>query len=193
MEFITGYILNHFFGLAANLHSDYILTAQKDRQTAQFLEAHQAREALKSWRSIDEDVRMACLKLADQHEQLWVSPAQIKLRPLLRDPGFHQDFVEWLHVGAIEEGEPVKMRITQKMEALLSTAEISEGFCTTISLTPWIRWSLQMMFFRDGDLSSVFVFFEARLLKAGVWLRKLQGSIHQNFNRLHLTHTAARH
>ena len=127
MEFITGYILNHFFGLAANLHSDYILTAQKDRQTAQFLEANQAREALKSWRSIDEDVRMACLKLADQHEQLWVSPAQIKLRPLLRDPGFHQDFVEWLHVGAIEEGEPVKMRITQKMEALLSTAEISEG------------------------------------------------------------------
>jgi formylglycine-generating enzyme required for sulfatase activity len=126
MELITGYILNHFLGLAANLHSDYIITAQKDRQAAQFLEADQAREALKAWRSIADNVRIACLELADHHEQLWVSPAQKQLRPLLRDPSFHQDFVEWLQVGGIEEGEPVKARMIEKMEALLSGAEISE-------------------------------------------------------------------
>jgi len=126
MELITEYIINYFFGLATNLHSDYIITAQKNRKTAEFLEADQAREALKAWRSIADDVRIACLELADQHEQLWVSPAQKQLRPLLRDPSFHQDFVEWLQVGAIEEGEPVKARMIQKMEALLSVAEISE-------------------------------------------------------------------
>ncbi|GDX77856.1 hypothetical protein LBMAG41_29360 [Cyanobium sp.] len=126
MDLITGYILNHFLGLAANLHSDYIITAPKDRQAAQFLEADQAREALKAWRSIADDFRIACLELADQHEQLWVSPAQKQLRPLLRDPSFHQDFVEWLQVGGIEEGEPVKARMIQKMEVLLSGAEISE-------------------------------------------------------------------
>jgi formylglycine-generating enzyme required for sulfatase activity len=126
MDLITGYILNHFLGLAANLHSDYIITAQKDRQAAQFLEADQARKALEAWRSIADDVRIACLELADHHEQLWVSPAQQQLRPLLRDSSFHQDFVEWLQVGAIEEGEPVKARMIQKMEALLSGAEISE-------------------------------------------------------------------
>jgi formylglycine-generating enzyme required for sulfatase activity len=126
MDLITGHILNHFLGLAANLHSDYIITASKDRQAAQFLEADQAREALKAWRSIADDFRIACLELADQHEQLWVSPAQKQLRPLLRDPSFHQDFVEWLQVGGIEEGEPVKARMIQKMEVLLSGAEISE-------------------------------------------------------------------
>jgi len=126
MDLITGYILNHFLGLAANLHSDYIITAPKDRQAAQFLEADQAREALKAWRSIADDFRIACLELADHHEQLWVSPAQKQLRPLLRDPSFHQDFVEWLQVGGIEEGEPVKARMIQKMETLLSGAEISE-------------------------------------------------------------------
>ena len=126
MDLITGYILNHFLGLAANLHSDYIITASKDRQAAQFLEADQAREALKAWRSIADDFRIACLELADHHEQLWVSPAQKQLRPLLRDPSFHQDFVEWLQVGGIEEGEPVKARMIQKMETLLSGAEISE-------------------------------------------------------------------
>lgn len=126
MEGITGIILNHFFGLAANLNSDYILTAHKDGQAEQLLQEEQARTALKAFRPIAEDVRLACLQLADQHERLWVSPAQKQLRPLLLDPCFHQDFVEWLKVGAIEEGEPVRARIIQKMEALLASAEISE-------------------------------------------------------------------
>jgi len=126
MEVITGYILNHFLGLAANLNSDYILTAYKNSQAEQLLQEEQACAALKAFRPIAEDVRLACLKLADQHERLWVSPAQKQLCPLLRDPRFHQDFVEWLQIGAIEEGEPVKARMIQKMDALLASAEITE-------------------------------------------------------------------
>jgi formylglycine-generating enzyme required for sulfatase activity len=121
----TGIILNHFFGLLANLNSDFILTAQKDKLAEKLLPDEQARAALKAFRPIDEDVRSACRQLADQHELLWVSPQQKLLRPLLNDPRFHQDFVEWLQIGAIEEGEPVKARMIQKMEVLLASAEIS--------------------------------------------------------------------
>jgi predicted NACHT family NTPase len=126
MEFVAGYILNHFFGLAANLNSDYILTAQKDKQAEELLQEAKARDALKAFRPMAEDVRLACLQLAEQHEGLWVSPTQKLLRPLLSDPLFHQDFVDWLQVGEIEEGEIVKARMIQRMEVLLASAEISE-------------------------------------------------------------------
>ena len=82
MEGITGYILNYFFGLAASLNSDPILTAAKRGQTQQLLQEEQARTALKAFRPIAEDVRLACLQLAEQHERLWVSPAQQQLRAL---------------------------------------------------------------------------------------------------------------
>jgi hypothetical protein len=38
MELITGYILNHLLGLAANLNSDYINTAFKDGRAEQLLQ-----------------------------------------------------------------------------------------------------------------------------------------------------------
>ena len=45
---------------------------------------------------------------------------------MLFDPRFHEDFVEWLQLGAIEEGEPVKARMIQRMEKLLAPVAISD-------------------------------------------------------------------
>jgi hypothetical protein len=121
MESLTAIILSHFFGIASNLHSDAILTAQKDKLLEELRKDEKARDALRAFRPIVEDVRLACIKLADMHELLWCSPEQERLRPLLIDAHFHNDFVEWLQAGGIEEGEAVKDRILRRIEALLGS------------------------------------------------------------------------
>ena len=126
MDAVIGTALDYFFGLAINLNSDYILSSQRNRHAQEILQDEQTREALRAWRPRVEEVRLLCLELADQHEKLWTSPQQQQLRALLRDTLFHQDFLEWLQVGGIEEGEPVKARIIKKMESLLAPAQISE-------------------------------------------------------------------
>ncbi len=123
-EAIIAYALDQWIGLLAPQLVDRICSEQQDRLAAELRSEQEARQALKAFRPVSEDVRLACLKLADQHERLWVSPAQEALRPLLRDPAFHSDFVEWLQAGGIEEGAAVKQRLLERMESLLAPSGV---------------------------------------------------------------------
>ena len=94
MEAIIGSILSYIVSLATSLHADAILTDQKQKLAAQLRPEEEARQALNAFRPLPEDVRRACVDLAGKHEQLWVSPQQERLRPLLSDAAFQSDFVE---------------------------------------------------------------------------------------------------
>ena len=125
METIVGSILGYFVSIATSLHADAILTDQKQKLAAQLRPQQEARQALDAFRPLPEDVRRACLDLADKHEWLWVSPQQERLRPLLREAAFQSDFVEWLQAGGIPEGDAVKARLLQKIEAVIPPASVS--------------------------------------------------------------------
>jgi formylglycine-generating enzyme required for sulfatase activity len=125
MEAIIGSILSYIVSLATSLHADAILTDQKQKLAAQLRPEEEARQALNAFRPLPEDVRRACVDLAGKHEQLWVSPQQERLRPLLSDAAFQSDFVEWLQAGGIPEGDAVKARMLQKIEAVIPPASVS--------------------------------------------------------------------
>lgn len=94
MEGVTviGVALDNFLDLAVNLHFDYILSAQRNRRAQDLLQDEETRSALRAWRPRIDDVRSACMLLADQHERLWTSPQQQLFRELLRDPVFIRIF-----------------------------------------------------------------------------------------------------
>ncbi|MFN9660140.1 MAG: NACHT domain-containing protein, partial [Cyanobacteriota bacterium] len=125
MESITEIILGYFFGLASNLHADAILTAQKKKLIKQLQTDEKAREALRAFCPYAEDVRLACLQLAEKHELLRSSPAAKRLSGLLTDSRFHSDFLEWLQAGDIEEGDAVKARMLKQMEKILGRTAVS--------------------------------------------------------------------
>jgi hypothetical protein len=126
MDLFLPNLIGYVLGLAVNQHSDVILNWQKEKLATLLKKEKLDREAIKAYRPFPEDVRLACIQLADKHELLWTSPEQKLLLPLLSDPAFHQDFAEWLQTGEIKEGEEVKGRLLRKMEALLDRASVSD-------------------------------------------------------------------
>jgi len=124
-EIIISTILSYFVGIASSLRTDAILTSQKEKLAARLRQQEQSGEALDALRPLADDVRRACLALAAKQQLLENSPAEVGLRFLLGDADFQGDFVEWLQAGGIPEGDTVKARLLQKIEASMQPAGVS--------------------------------------------------------------------
>ena len=139
-EIIISTILSYFVGIASSLRTDAILTSQKEKLAARLRQQEQSGEALDALRPLADDVRRACLALAAKQQLLENSPAEVGLRFLLGDADFQGDFVEWLQAGGIQEGDAVKARLLQKIEASMQPAGVSasqlaflrDDFCKTL-------------------------------------------------------------
>ena len=79
-------------------------------------------KALASIRSIRDEVRASCIELAKNRTRTGVSKTEESLWALLADDSFQADLSTWLITGAIEEGNEVKERLLNSMEAALSDA-----------------------------------------------------------------------
>jgi hypothetical protein len=124
-ELIISTILSYFVGIASGLRTDAILTSQKQKLAAQLRQQEQSQEAFDAVRPLSDNVRRACLVLAAKYERIGGSPAEVGLRFLLGDADFQGDFVEWLQAGGIPEGQAVKARLLQKIEASMQPAGVS--------------------------------------------------------------------
>ncbi|MFN9623005.1 MAG: SAV_2336 N-terminal domain-related protein, partial [Cyanobacteriota bacterium] len=80
-------IVNPIYSAADGLHTDSL-----------FRDQHYL-NALKAFLPLPDDVRIACIQLVEKYQSQPVSPFRERLFPLLVDPIFHQDFVEYLQVG----------------------------------------------------------------------------------------------
>ena len=124
-ELIISQILAYFVGIASGLRTDAILTSQKQKLAAQLRQQEQSQAAFDAVRPLADDVRRACLELAAKYERIGGSPAEAGLRSLLGDAAFQTDFGEWLQAGGIPEGDAVKARLLQKIEAAMQAAGVS--------------------------------------------------------------------
>ena len=124
-ELIISQILVYFVGIASGLRTDAILTSQKQKLAAQLRQQEQSQAAFDAVRPLSDDVRRACLELAAKYERIGGSPAEAGLRSLLGEAPFQTDFVEWLQAGGIPEGDAVKARLLQKIEASMQPAGVS--------------------------------------------------------------------
>ena len=124
-ELIISTILSYFVGIASGLRTDAILTSQKQKLAAQLRQQEQSQAAFDAVRPLSNDVRRACLELAAKYERIGGLPAELGLQFLLGDAAFQGDFVEWLQAGGIPEGDAVKARLLQKIEASMQAAGVS--------------------------------------------------------------------
>ncbi|MFL6276128.1 MAG: HEAT repeat domain-containing protein [Blastocatellia bacterium] len=120
MEIILATILSYLVGLAANLRTDAILARREKRLKKQLGQEDILRKALISTRSLREELRAACAELARNRQHLGVTPQEEPLWHLLSDETFQSDLVEWLRAGGIEEGNAVKERLLQRIEAVVA-------------------------------------------------------------------------
>ena len=141
-----------------------IYSAADELHTDSFFRDQHYFNALKAFLPLPDDVRIACIQLVDKYQSQPVSPFRERLFPLLVNPIFHQDFVEYLQVGAIEFGNLVKARMIEKLEALLAPVEITEeqskflhhhffaeldkAFFGDATLSRW-RFELSLRFLRE--------------------------------------------
>ncbi len=124
-ELIISQILGFFYGIASGLWTDAILTSQKQKLAAQLRHQEQSQAAFDAVRPLSDDVRRACLELAAKYERIGGSPAEAGLQSLLGEAAFQTDFGEWLQAGGIPEGDAVKARLLQKIEAAMQPASVS--------------------------------------------------------------------
>src|SRR5438045_2511947 len=120
MEIILGTILSYLVGLAANLRTDTIVARREERLREQLEQEDVLRKALVSTRPLREELRAACVELARNRQHLGVTPQEEPLWHLLSDETFQGDLVEWLRAGGIEEGNAVKERLLQRIEAVVA-------------------------------------------------------------------------
>ncbi|MBL8827738.1 MAG: HEAT repeat domain-containing protein [Planctomycetaceae bacterium] len=122
MSIILEAILAYLINLATNERSEAI-TASRDRKLKAVLEQEEAlKKALDSARSLRDEVRVACIELAQNHHRLGVTQREEPVWRLLADDVFQDDLTEWLMAGAIQEGNAARERMLCAMERAISDA-----------------------------------------------------------------------
>jgi HEAT repeat protein len=115
LEIILAFIIS----LAANgVSSAYAgLNQAKLKEALEDKEAFS--KALASGRTLRDEVRIACNRLAQDRDLLGVGTKEEPLLQLLATDDFQAILTEWLMAGGIEEGDSVKHRLIQVMEQAL--------------------------------------------------------------------------
>lgn len=122
MEEILSAIIGYLVGFAA----DGVLSEHEKRMQDELEKKLKYSKAIASTRPLSDELRTACTHLAKYRDRLGISKQEEPLWKLLSDEAFQDDLVEWLKAGGIEEGNTVKARILQKMEAALITGGASQ-------------------------------------------------------------------
>jgi HEAT repeat protein len=125
-ELLLTNLLGYLINLAAGERSAAI-AATRESKLKEALEKDEAlQKALASTHSIRDELRAACTELARNRAQLGVPAYEEPLWQLLSDEVFQTELTEWLMAGAIAEGNAVKNRILQRMEAALAIGGASQ-------------------------------------------------------------------
>ena len=116
MEEILSAIIGYLVSFAADG-----LIANHEKNLAEQLEKKLAlSKALASARPLRDELRAACIQLAQHRDRIGISKQEEPLWLLLSDETFQNDLIEWLQAGGITEGNAVKARMLQTMEAVLT-------------------------------------------------------------------------
>lgn len=116
MEEILSAIIGYLVSFAADG-----LIANHEKNLAEQLEKKLAlSKALASVRPLRDELRAACIQLAQHRDRIGISKQEEPLWLLLSDETFQNDLIEWLQAGGITEGNAVKARMLQTMEAVLT-------------------------------------------------------------------------
>ena len=125
-ELLLANLLAYMINLASGERSA-AFAATRERKLKEALEKDEALQtALASSHSIRDELRAACTELARNRAHLGVQSYEEPLWQLLSDEVFQTDLAEWLRAGAIAEGNDVKSRILQRMEAALANSDASQ-------------------------------------------------------------------
>lgn len=119
MEILISTILSYLVGLAGNLRTDAILTSRADKLRKQLEQKDALSKAIASARPLSDELRAACVQLAQHRDRLDVSKQEEPLWWLLSNEVFQNDLIEWFMAGGIAEGDTVKRRLLYAMEVAL--------------------------------------------------------------------------
>lgn len=116
MEIILKAIIGYLVKYAADgMRSEVEQALQKELAQNDSLA-----KAIAASRPLRDELRAACIQLAQQRDRVGISKQEEALWKLLSNDAFQHDLIEWFMAGGIAEGEAVKGRLLQSMETALS-------------------------------------------------------------------------
>jgi hypothetical protein len=119
MEILLNTIISYLVGMVVNASTDGIHNASEQKLKAALADQDALKRALESQRSLRDDVRSVCIRLAQDKDKLGLKPAEAGLWRLLSAEGFQNDLCDWLMVGALPEGDDAKQRILAQITTAL--------------------------------------------------------------------------
>lgn len=111
LKAIIGYLVKYAIDGA---RSEFEQTLQKELANNEALA-----KSIAAARPLREELRSACIQLAQHYDRKGISKQEEHLWNLLSNETFQNDLIEWFMAGGIAEGEAVKSRLLQTMEAAL--------------------------------------------------------------------------
>jgi preprotein translocase subunit SecA len=115
-------VLSFLIGLAANGTTSAVVEQRQCSLDEVLADQDLLRKALPFGRSLRDEMRTACIELAQNRARLHISQQEEPLWRLMADERFQDDLTEWLKAGAIKEGDAVRERLIQSMEQALANA-----------------------------------------------------------------------
>uniref|UniRef100_A4XR49 Putative signal transduction protein with Nacht domain n=1 Tax=Ectopseudomonas mendocina (strain ymp) TaxID=399739 RepID=A4XR49_ECTM1 len=125
MDPILSAIISYLTGLAVNMRTSAVVTSRENALKQQVAISEERLEAKLAVRSLKEEVRSTCIKLARNLHVEGVSPEEKAIWKLLANERFQDDIAGWIVTGGIEEGDDVKDRLLRAMEEALSDSAIA--------------------------------------------------------------------
>ena len=112
-------VLSAIIGYLVELAADGVLSEYEKELTTQLGKKLALGKAIASTRPLRDELRTACIHLAQHRDRVGISKQEEPLWKLLSNSSFQDDLIEWLIAGGIAEGNAVKARMLQTMEAAL--------------------------------------------------------------------------
>ena len=123
MDIFFGALLSYVVSFAVNEHSNVIHKRREARLQKILNNTNALSRALSSKRSVQDEVALACIRLAQDKDKLGVGPMEAPLWELLSEPEFQVLVSEWIMAGNIVEGDQIKASLLQRINNALASVD----------------------------------------------------------------------
>lgn len=126
-EFLFSNAIAYLINLASGETTTAIAAAREKHLSDALKQRRELHKALASSRSVRDEVRTACILLAQDRVRLGVTAREEPLWKLLSDESFQRLVADWIMSGSIVEGDEVKASLLNMMRGSLETSNAQPG------------------------------------------------------------------
>lgn len=125
MEAFLSTLVSYFISLTVNENTDVIHRRREAKLEKILKNEKLMSRALNSVRTLREEFRTACIRLAQDKDKLKIRPAEEPIWNLLITTDFQDELCDWMMSNALPEGDSIKENILFKIENAFKNQQIS--------------------------------------------------------------------